>query len=456
MSILDAMIEIRSGWRPLNWPLPPVSRTERKMQEIVTSPPRPLRPPVDLDNLHARLMITNADGNWNRIQEVEYRYLSECLSMGNPPLVADDRFVARYLSKIEPISSPMLVKRLVRYYLIHYSPVTPGFRRIATYITDHITECGVWEERHHQHRLFDVNAAPGHLAATVMASEVDPQRSLSSLGFTGTLARSNILAEAFGRACWHFRKHLEQHNPRHDRLTELRRIVAWASPHEMEFAFGGSPAIKKVFVEALLMPWANQTPTDEMREFITTTLIGMFQDPRLRPGAWSGIPEEALSILRRWLTKASLEQFIAVVDEVVTPDRKHMWNARKKFWRAYYDHDFMQEAWVVLGKRGIQSAKKLKLEYGSFASGSIQDQTQALLIMRIGTGSTPPLLVADWSHNGFCHIWLDDAKMVPKLYKSLYRKGDLNHESTFKKRHAGAWQDDVAEFIRSHTGIKIH
>ncbi|MBF0270722.1 MAG: hypothetical protein HQL98_01425 [Magnetococcales bacterium] len=453
MSILDAVGELLSGWRPLSLSLPPESKTEKKMLVIVTAPPRPPRPPVDLEYLHAKLVTAYTDGDWNKIEPVEWRYVSECLSMGESPLVEKDGFVTAYLSRLKQLGSAVMVKRLARYYLTHFSQKKPGLHLIAACLVEHIEECGVWGERHYEHQLFDIDAAPVKLATATMTSKIEPHRLLESLGFTGTLARANILAAAFYVACLQTRKRLEKRNREVADISELRRLASWASQDGQTFLFGEFPKVKMAFADAMLMPWMNLTPTDETREWITTILIGMFKDPRLSRLTWSGVSEDALSVMLRWLTKASLEQFFAVVDAVVSPDKRHMWEARKQFWRSYYDREFMQEAWVVLGNRGIQYARKLKLGFGVFESGSIQDQTQAVLIMRIGTASTPPVLVADWSHNGYCHIWHDDAESAPKLYKTSYGRIDLNTGSAFQKVHRGAWQDDVADHIRRRTGI---
>ncbi|CAK0774491.1 EH_Signature domain-containing protein [Gammaproteobacteria bacterium] len=456
MSISDAVREARSSWQPLKCSLPSVSKTEQKMLEIVTAPPRPPPLPVDLNDLHARLVVSNTDGNWGRVEPVEWRYASECLSMGQTPLVSDDWFVKNYLSILDRLGSPVIVKRLVRYYLVHYNRKLRGFHRIAEYLAMHAGDCGVWGERHNQYLLFDIDAAPYRLAAAVVDSKVEPHRFLKSVGFTGTLANSSFMAATFRVACQTSKDCLEKGNCPGGNMEELRRLVSWidAGLEGKMFPFGGFHEVKSAFAEAMTLPWQNRTPSDEVREFNTSTLLSFFKDPRIARSNWIGISEKALAVLLRWLTKASLEQFFAVVDEMVAPNNKHMWDARKKFWRSYYDRGVMQEAWVVLGRRGVRYIRNLtrsseRLDFGVFKSGSVQDSTQAVLIMRIGS-----LIVADWNHNGACHIWPESYKGAPKLYENEYTRLDLITGSKLRQVHTpNVWQRHVSEFILDETGI---
>ncbi|WP_227657754.1 EH signature domain-containing protein, partial [Candidatus Magnetaquicoccus inordinatus] len=169
---------------------------------------------------------------------------------------------------------------------------------------------------------------------------------------------------------------------------------------------------------------------------------------------WLDVDEKAQRVMRRWLTRASLEQFLDVVDLTA---QSHMWAARRKFWSAYYEHKFMLEAWVAFARDGSNFAKRLAAEkenpaigsFGVLASGGVL-KNHAVLIMQIGD-----LVVADWSHNGKCHIWLPGNENVPKLYRHTYHRDELVNGSDFNKVHNGDWQNDVHAFIRRYTGITI-
>ena len=86
MTLLEDLNKLKSLWRPLPFSLPTVSLTERLHADIEASPLRPPKPPVDLRVVHNKLLTAKAGGNWGAIQPVEWRYASECLALGQPPL----------------------------------------------------------------------------------------------------------------------------------------------------------------------------------------------------------------------------------------------------------------------------------------------------------------------------------------------------------------------------------
>ncbi|MBF0093860.1 MAG: hypothetical protein HQL34_04870, partial [Alphaproteobacteria bacterium] len=412
---------------------------------------------IDLEELRNRLITANETGKWGIVGTRDWRFASECLSMGQDPLVRDEQFVEAYLAALRYSASLPAFRRLVRYYLMNFDPSLPAFRRIGTFLAEHAADCGSWGEQNTKLRVFDADEGPRRLAEAAMAAGKDVRTALENIGFTGSLAAARFAGAAFVSACHKVGKSMETlPQP----VTEdLHRLANWAVTNGA-FVYGGVPQAKSALARAMLLPWSKKTPSDNVREFVLGFMLGLFKDPRLSRATWIGIADDARSVMLRWLTKASLEQFLGVVDEVVAPERKHMWDARRKFWRAYYDREHMREAWVVFGRRGIGYARRLAdrkehpdakdLGFGSFAPGSVQDQTQAVLIMRIGS-----LIVADWSHNGYCHIWHEDDEHAPSLYRQTYTKVELTMSSVFEKKHMGRWQNDVYDFIHRETGVRL-
>jgi hypothetical protein len=68
--------------------------------------------------------------------------------------------------------------------------------------------------------------------------------------------------------------------------------------------------------------------------------------------------------------------------------------------------------------------------------------------------------VAEVSHTGKCRIWKDGNKNAPPMHKESYRLMELEQPSDFEKVHSGSatyvWQGQVADFIRSSTGIAVN
>ena len=133
-----------------------------------------------------------------------------------------------------------------------------------------------------------------------------------------------------------------------------------------------------------------------------------------------------------------------------------MWSSRRKFWSAYYDKGYIEEAWVVFGRRGAAIARYTPgtpdwhaiISFGTFIGDSTGDQRQAVLLMKLGS-----LIIADWSHNGCCHIWLPSNNNAPKLFKREYFRSDLTIGSDFEQPHVKLWQTEIHNYIRANTGF---
>jgi hypothetical protein len=176
--------------------------------------------------------------------------------------------------------------------------------------------------------------------------------------------------------------------------------------------------------------------------------------PSAEPPA-SAIEDEAVAVLRKWLTGVALEQFFEVVDQVAL---ERMWRFRRAFWLAYYNADVINDAWVLFGPYARSYAQRAfgkTQSYGSLERGYQVQSDHSVLLMRIGK-----LTVADWSHNGKCHIWLDGNAAAPKLYLPRYGRSDVVHSSDNEGQvhHGsdhGTWQRQVASYIRQYTGISL-
>ncbi|MFL9828813.1 EH signature domain-containing protein [Rhodoplanes sp. SY1] len=169
---------------------------------------------------------------------------------------------------------------------------------------------------------------------------------------------------------------------------------------------------------------------------------------------------DAEAIVRRWLVRASLLQFLDVVEEKAEPG---MWIPRRAFWEAVYKKDLIRDAWVVFDGGGAQRARRSFGNELRFATFSGVTPGQAVLILAIGTG-----LVVEWSFSGKCIIWEQaDARDAPRLYQPTYRPGDLRHRTAtddidkpvFAISHMGSesynWQRKVAAKLTRMTGVRL-
>ena len=168
---------------------------------------------------------------------------------------------------------------------------------------------------------------------------------------------------------------------------------------------------------------------------------------------------EAWQIALRWFAEQSLRQFLDVVDQVADP---HMWKYRRAFWEAVYNKNLIDAAWVVFDASGGRAARSRYGQNTRFAefSGGVQPG-HAVLLLQIG-GS----VVAEWSHNGRCHIW-NDGNDGPRLYQPSYtpfqlratRSGNTDGPRIFSHTHASpdtySWQEKVAGKIFRLTGVRL-
>ncbi len=415
-------------------------------------------PPLSIDMPELRRMLIGAadSGDWGSIGERNWRYASECLSFGEPPLIANQRFIDAYLAHAANTPSAAIVNGLIRYYLWHFEPARPGFRRIAAFLAEATArDRSRWGELHRRFLLFDPDRGAARLAAAVMSADKPPREFLAQIGFSGQLAASELLGTAFIRACDGMVMHALADSAAPMPAGYAQRLVAWAHKGK-EFLYGGLPRSRPALAEALLLPWLTRAPTTELRDFIKRALVGLLKEPRTNPVAWTDVSDAAQGVMCLWLAKLSLEQFLEVVDETVRIHHTRMWSSRRRFWTAYYEKGFMQEAWVVFGRRGAAIARSAAggrerseiASFGTFIGDAASDQRQAVLIMKIGT-----LVVADWSHNGCCHVWLAGNGRAPRLFQREYFRSDLIVDSDFEKPHVKNWQSDIHDFIRLHTGL---
>ena len=110
----------------------------------------------------------------------------------------------------------------------------------------------------------------------------------------------------------------------------------------------------------------------------------------------------------------------------------------------------------MLGSRAARELQSLSndpavLETTGALKGA--ESSQSVLLMRI-----PGVTIAEWSHNGACHIWLDGNPRAPKMYKPEYNVYEMRYGEHSQNHHSsprGTWQDAIAWWLRSNTGIEL-
>lgn len=454
MKLTDVLDKLAT-WAPKKVTFPPTPRIVHESRKVAQKL-REIRVTVDVIDLKAlrdRLSQVKVSGNWEAISKREWRYVADCLSFGESPLIDDDAFLDEYLGRLKEQRSRRGVSRLIRYYLRHFNPEHPGIIKIAAYLREVVMQWKWhWADQREIVDLFHVSSAPEKLAWYIMESQEPPTATMEAIGLGGSLYGALIAGHGYLIAADRLKKAIA--NSPNMSLPAIKRFATWGLV-DNRFAFESTTGALAHMTDALLLPWVDRQPPEDSQAFIEAHLLSLLHDLRIDRSRWMGVNEEAKRVMRRWLTKASLEQFLDVVDRTA---QSHMWAARRKFWFAYYENKFMLEAWVAFAATGADLARKLAAErdnpairnFGTLNRGTGVVKDHAVLIMQIGE-----LVVADWSHNGKCHIWLPGNEDSPKLYKRSYDREELINGSSWDKKHLGAWQTDVHGYIQRNTDIRM-
>jgi hypothetical protein len=218
--------------------------------------------------------------------------------------------------------------------------------------------------------------------------------------------------------------------------------------------------LSELFAAALLKPFGTAVPDKSVKDPILDGLLAIFDDPRLRRGNRKQLVPSHAKIVEGWLTEQSLRQFLDVVEK--TTENPEQFAYRRAFWWAAYQQEFVSRAWVAFGRDGSALARRTFGANTPFAE-LYQEARQisrghAVLLMEIGTG-----VIADWSHNGKCNIWLDRADpTAPKLFERSYGSNSIQipaGRSNGRRdavSHVGpasySWQRRVEQYLFQMTG----
>jgi len=343
---------------------------------------------------------------------------------------------------------------LIDCYLDHFTRDDEHIRRLGGHLeafskTWTWRDGDGWPDKHVKYKLFDADSAPGFIAREVMASDLPPGHILADAGLNNALRRKGGLAAAvFAESCKHV-----------SRLTgavavaRQKRLIMWAQIESDTLTW---PEEWPDFAAALFLPWKTSSPAAEHQNRLLDVAIRFAGDPRVQPRRWKPVDESALEVVTRWLTKASFEQFFAIVDEMT--DRPDMWRERKRFWSRYLDDNHISAAWVVFGAEGVERARRAArqtgnealLMFGRLAPGGGRTPQHTALIMTIGD-----LTVVEWSHNGKWNIWRRNAVRIPSLNKPEYNTYELMDGPINGIHDAhGGWQGKIRNHIYQETGLR--
>jgi len=404
--------------------------------------------PIDLEALAGMVREISRTNRWDELDGRHLWYLPACLWSTRPPLASDSGLVRGYLQTLADRRSRIATKHLIFHYLLRFEPGAGDIEVIGSHLASAVTNWEWdWKWRHGRYRLFDASRGPREVAQRAL-DHVQPRAILNDVGLSGALAASGYALACFREAAYQVRERLTR-CPEGDIVRRLVELTGEGPNGKF-----GMPQASRYFADAVLIPWQSSDPPEELRDYIRATLLKFLSDPRVRPADWNAVNSHAKAVMFRWLARASLDQFLAVVDQTALG---HQWEQRRAFWSAYIDRDFVSDSWVAFAPNGAARASQLARERddaGMLSFGALRGASadQAVLLLRIGD-----LIVADWSHNGSLRIWQNADPEAPKVHEhqSQYQAAELRTACAYSKRHLSGWQQDAQSFIRSHTGIRL-
>jgi hypothetical protein len=321
-----------------------------------------------------------------------------------------------------------------------------------------------WLDLHRKFSFFDATKGPNKIAVELLLDSRPPMQILESVRLNDTEhASSGYLRATLEKLLANLPSTLRRAGG--DEPIERTLAVLVTPDGTLRFGDG----LRGEIGRGLLAPWLDgkKEPSFEARTLVQEFLLKYLGDPRVRGAKWSPVGGEGTALVRRWLARASLRAFFALVGDHAL-DRH--WRYREAFWTACLDRNAIEDAWVVFAK-GVLYDARAQRELGG-AYGQLDDVSgdQSVLLMRIG-----PLTFCEWSHMGKLRAWLTDSDNAPKLYQGHYknlalRKDGLlfppNPEFGSKGTNDGKglshfnsdasyWQGSVAAMLRQRVNLKL-
>lgn len=452
MALRDTIALATARQRSDMQPPPPGSQLAATVSRVVVqldcsaAPPSP----ADLDQLIAQFRRGVADDTLDQFSVRQWKRVSWGIWQDPDPLAEQDSFLDALLQRLWDGPSRVLCKTLIAVFLAKFDAAKTSMRRIAQALAAlAATWDWSWRERHERFCLFDPDRGPLTLALACVESPAPIGATLETAGISGIGRFGGMELAAFRKSLDLVARRLAD-EPRGG-ADALDRVVAW---YEDALREGGTLAfshLRPPLATALLTPWQQATPDDDLRQRITDVLLKHLKDPRIHPENWTQVPEDAVAVLRRWLTQLALEQFFEVVDKVAEPGH---WMYRRPFWMSYDKLNVIDDAWVLFGPTASHVAMQVidnASNYGRIDKPRLYNHS--IILMRIAG-----LTIAEVSHYGKCRIWRDGDPSAPVLYKKRYDLDELEQDPALEVTHADSrgwnWQNKVADFIHHATGIR--
>ena len=444
-------------------PKPIIIKTvEDIMPQLMGMPKQPNT--FEIKETYDRLLEAAQSNKLSWISDSDWRLAPYVFWYGEVILVEDVDFLHAYFSWLSKNMLPRNWRNLIKFYLLYYQHHVENkesFRIIAKMVQTALVNPTLkerlknWSVRHQSYGLFNEDfIIKQSVSAFVVDAGCDWKHFSELMGLDGELSQGGY-ADAIGM----------------ELLQQLRTTSKLELINAIEcFHFENNTLRfenrRTHIIEALLAPWVKQPylKAENEKDAVYKLLLAHFHDPRLafhKTKYWRLVSDDALKVMYRWLTEATIDQFFEIIDRMAL---EHQWKYRKKFWQAYFDKGVIDQAWVALGSNAQRVAHTAFGKH--FSAGNIEgsgtDKDQSVLIIQIRD-----LIFAEWSHNGKCRAWKLDDPNCPVINQPQYFSREIKSHSmqivpshqadgiTHNSSENYLWQNRLSEFIYNETGIRV-
>jgi hypothetical protein len=397
----------------------PVRSASAKAVETLNASDAAMAVPADavLDIIRNRLISTSSAGGQFRRSDLRasvWLLWTEKQPLSELPGLLDSVLTQAYQSNA---TSSVLIEAWLRAFSLSPSVVRTGISIRRLLIARASPRLELWRNADRRVGLFDAREGPLKLASELISGPESVDRVFAACGFDDPLRASGgymraVQQEVVAKASSLLTKPYA--------VQSLERALACLAPKGvLRFA---EPKSRGEMARGLLRPWlvGGNEPEESIRFQVQDFLLEHCGDPRLNAQRWQEAGEQATSLMRRWLTRASLKAFFSLISDHALDTH---WRYREAFWSACLEKDSTVEAWLALGSRIHASARAVEDLKRAYARLDGASGDQAVLLLRVKN-----LIFCEWSHNGKLRAWPADWSNAPRLGNARYTRAELTRK----------------------------
>jgi hypothetical protein len=429
-------------------PAPKAAEVARLLVERYGEGQEPRKSADALRALLRRLQLVHYD--WQRVDPADRLDIAWVLWEGANPPAEHEAFLRDFLVWLEEPNRRYQVARLALTWTATFDRSLPSIRVVGGWLASNAMSLpDPWPQLAKAFDIFSRANGPRFLAEAFLASDDPAARFFKRVRLPARVAAGGLVLETLAAAAESVEQRLAQEPLLGLRLCDL---AVWEQTLRVDTARQRVPAraaaLRIASAEAMLLPWAFQPPSPDVKAGIMAFLLRYYGDPRVTPKPWALLREPAGAIMRRWLTEETVATYFRLAAKPTSIDKAQL-SERSQFWMSRLSQ--IDEAWLLAGARSIADLGTAQLGCGRL--GGCRPDQSALLI-RIGG-----LTILESSHEKSETIWFSGNPFAPPLYRpadevywlgSLTRNADFS--SAFGHKAGGTWQERLAIFIDRRPG----